>query len=37
MSIHSEYIAPRGWKPKNPDEDYLITELDIELADGVPG
>jgi len=36
MSIHSEYIAPSGWKPKNPDEDYLITELDIELADGVP-
>ena len=36
MSIHSEYIAPKGWKPKNPDEDYLITELDIELADGVP-
>jgi len=36
MFSHLEYIAPKGWKPKNPDEDYLITELDIELADGVP-
>lgn len=30
-----KYIAPKGWKPKNADEDYLITYLDIELADGV--
>jgi ribulose-bisphosphate carboxylase large chain len=29
------YIAPKGWKPKNPDEDYIITYLDIELADGI--
>ena len=32
---HSGYLAPKGWKPKNPDEDYVITYLDIELADGV--
>jgi ribulose-bisphosphate carboxylase large chain len=27
----SRYIAPEGWKPKNPDEDYVITLIDIEL------
>ena len=32
---HSGYLAPQGWKPKNPDEDYVITYLDIELADGI--
>jgi ribulose-bisphosphate carboxylase large chain len=30
---HSGYIAPEGWKPKNPDENYVITLLDIELID----
>jgi len=34
-SYSNRYIAPKGWKPKNPDEDYIITYLDIELADGV--
>lgn len=34
-SNHSSYIAPKGWKPKNPDEDYIISFLDIELADGI--
>ncbi|MDD3474673.1 MAG: RuBisCO large subunit C-terminal-like domain-containing protein [Candidatus Dojkabacteria bacterium] len=32
---HSGYLAPEGWKPKNPDEDYVISYLDIELADGI--
>ncbi|HCC68228.1 TPA: ribulose-bisphosphate carboxylase large subunit [Patescibacteria group bacterium] len=32
---HSGYIAPKGWKPKNPDEDYIISLLDIELTDGI--
>ncbi len=27
------YIAPKGWEPKNADEDYIITYLDIEMAD----
>ena len=31
----NKYIAPKGWKPKNPDEDYVITYLDIELAEGI--
>ena len=34
MFSHLEYIAPKAWQPKNPDEDYLIPELDIELAHG---
>ena len=34
-SKKSGYIAPKGWKPKNPDEDYIISFLDIELADGI--
>lgn len=36
MAVQFDYVAPKGWKPKNPDEDYLITYLDIELADGIP-
>ncbi len=34
-SYSNKYIAPKGWKPKNPDENYVITYLDIELADGI--
>lgn len=34
-SYSKKYIAPKGWKPKNPDENYVITYLDIELADGI--
>jgi ribulose-bisphosphate carboxylase large chain len=35
MAVQLNYLAPKGWKPKNIDEDYLITYLDIELADGI--
>jgi ribulose 1,5-bisphosphate carboxylase large subunit-like protein len=34
-SYSKKYIAPKGWKPKNADRDYIITFLDIELADGI--
>ena len=34
-ATHNGYIAPKGWKPKNPDENYIITYLDIELAEGI--
>ena len=27
------YVAPKGWQPKNPDEDYIITYLDVEMID----
>lgn len=30
---NSGYIAPQGWKPNNPDEDYIITLIDIEIID----
>ena len=36
MAVQFNYLAPKGWKPKNPDKDYIITYLDIELADGIP-
>lgn len=36
MAVQLDYLAPDGWKPENPDEDYLITLLKIELSDGVP-
>lgn len=32
---HSGYIAPEGWRPENPDENYIITFLDIELKDDI--
>ena len=31
MAVQFNYLAPRGWKPKNPDNNYLITLLKIEL------
>ncbi len=30
---YSGYIAPKGWKPENADQDYIITYLDIEMSD----
>lgn len=36
MAVQLDYLAPKGWKPQNPDEDYIITLIKIELADGVP-
>ena len=35
MAVQFNYVAPKGWQPKNADQDYLITYLDIELADGI--
>ena len=31
MAVQFDYLAKRGWKPKNPDENYLITLLKIEI------
>lgn len=36
MAVQLNYLAPKGWKPRNADKDYLITYLDIELANGIP-
>jgi ribulose-bisphosphate carboxylase large chain len=35
MAVQLDYLAPEGWQPPNADEDYLITFIDIELADGI--
>ena len=31
MAVQFNYLAEKGWQPKNPDENYLITLLKIEL------
>ncbi len=31
MAVQFNYIAEKGWKPKNPDENYVISLLKIEL------
>lgn len=36
MAVQLNYVAPRGWKPKNPDENYVIVLFKIQLAEGVP-
>ncbi|KKQ35513.1 MAG: Ribulose bisphosphate carboxylase, type III [candidate division WS6 bacterium GW2011_GWA2_37_6] len=36
MAVQIDYFAPIGWKPKNPDEDYLIAYFQIALKDGIP-
>lgn len=36
MAVQLDYLAPEGWQPENPDEDYIISYIDIELADDVP-
>ncbi|MEK6823628.1 MAG: RuBisCO large subunit C-terminal-like domain-containing protein [Nanoarchaeota archaeon] len=33
MAVQFNYVAKKGWKPKNPDENYVITLLKIELSD----
>lgn len=35
MAVQLDYLAPKGWQPPNADEDYIITYLDIELAEGI--
>ena len=31
MAVQFDYVAKKGWKPKNSDEKYLITLLKVEL------
>ena len=31
MAVQFDYVAKKGWKPKNPDENYVITLLKVEL------
>ncbi len=32
MAVQLDYLAPKGWRPKNADEDYLITLIKVELS-----
>ena len=32
MAVQLNYLAKRGWKPKNPDNNYLITLIKLELS-----
>lgn len=31
MAVQLDYLAKKGWKPKNPEKNYLITLLKVEL------
>lgn len=35
MAVQLNYIAPQGWTPPNPDEDYVILQFKMELSDSV--
>lgn len=35
MAVQLNYIAPPGWKSENPDENYVLVQYKIELADGI--
>lgn len=35
MAVQLNYIAPPGWQPENPDENYVLVQFKIELADFV--
>ena len=32
MAVQLNYLAKKGWKPKNEDKDYLITLLKVEFS-----
>jgi len=32
MAVQFNYLAPKGWKPKNPDKGWLITLIKVELS-----
>lgn len=36
MAVQLNYIAPDGWQPENPDENYVIVQFKMQLADNVP-
>ncbi|MEK6890777.1 MAG: hypothetical protein AABX03_01435, partial [Nanoarchaeota archaeon] len=33
IAVQLNYLAKKGWKPKNADEDYLITLIKIEFSE----
>lgn len=35
MAVQLDYIAPAGWQPEKPDENYVIIQFKMQLADGI--
>lgn len=35
MAVQLNYIAPPGWQPEDPDQNYVIVQFKIELSDFV--
>ena len=33
MAVQFDYLAKKGWKPKNPDGNYLIYVKKVKLED----
>lgn len=36
MAVQLNYLAPPGWRPENPDENYVLVQYKLELSDFVP-
>ena len=32
MAVQFSYLAKKNWKPKNPEKNYIITLLKVELS-----
>src|SRR3990167_6636096 len=35
MAVQLNYIAPPGWQPDNPDENYVLVAFKIELSENI--
>jgi len=35
MAVQLNYLAPNGWQPDNPDENYVLVQYKLELAEGI--
>lgn len=35
MAVQLNYLASKGWQPENPDENYVLLQYKVELADGI--
>ncbi|HLD97733.1 MAG TPA: RuBisCO large subunit C-terminal-like domain-containing protein [Candidatus Nanoarchaeia archaeon] len=33
IAVQLDYLAPSGWKPKNPDENFIITLIKIDFSE----
>lgn len=36
MAVQMNYLAPKGWQPSDPDEEYVLVQFKLQLATGVP-